>query len=38
MLHTTEQEAKAGGGETAEELGVENLGKLVNIRLTHLKA
>jgi hypothetical protein len=28
MLHTTEQEAKAGGGETAEELDVENLGKL----------
>ena len=24
MLHTTEQEAKAGRGETAEELGVEN--------------
>jgi hypothetical protein len=28
MLHTTEQEAKAGGRETAEELGVENFGKL----------
>jgi hypothetical protein len=27
MLHTTEQEAKAEGGETAEELGVENLEK-----------
>jgi hypothetical protein len=27
MLHTTEQEAKAGGGETAEELSVENLEK-----------
>jgi hypothetical protein len=24
MLHTTEQEAKAGGGEAARELGVEN--------------
>jgi hypothetical protein len=27
MLHTTEQEAKVGGGVTAKELCVENLGK-----------
>ncbi len=34
MLHTTGQEAKAGGwGETAEALGVENLGKFVCILL-----